>query len=163
MLNEFTEKVNKITNKITNKAHDTFDVAKLQSAINKAKQDIEETYKEIGKIYYENFALEENELFTEQISRIKDNNTKIITLQEQINQLKGTKMCDGCGKELKQDMSFCPYCGNKQEEAPVEEANAQEVHVEEVHAEEVKVEASEPITRETEVVEAEITPITEEL
>ncbi len=162
MLNEFTEKVSKITNKITNKAHDTFDVAKLQSAINKAKQEIEENYKEIGKIYFEKFALEENELFTEQIAKINENNSKIVTLQEQINQLKGAKMCDGCGKELKQDMSFCPYCGNKQEEAPVEDANAQEVHAEEV-AVEVTVEVSEPKTKETEVVEAETTPITEEL
>jgi rRNA maturation endonuclease Nob1 len=152
MLNEFTEKVNKLTNKISNKAHDTLDVAKLQSAINKAKQDIDENYKELGKIYYENFALEENELFTEQIARIKENNAKVISLQEQIHQLKGTRVCDDCGKELKQDMSFCPYCGNKMKEEPVEE----------VHAEEVE-EASEPITRETEVVEDEITPITEEL
>ena len=167
MLNEFTEKVNKFTNKITNKAHDTIDVAKLQSAINRAKQDIEENYKEIGKVYYENFALEENELFTEQIGIIKENNSKIVSLQEQINQLKGTKVCDECGKELKQDMSFCPYCGNKLEE-PVEEVHEEEVHVEEVHTEEVKVEevnvdTSEPVTRENEVVEQESTPITEEL
>ena len=79
-------------------------------------------------------------------------------MQEQVYQLKGTKVCEECGKDLKLDMSFCPYCGNKQEEEPVEE-----VQEEEVHAEEVPVENSEPITRETEVIEEEVTPITEEL
>ncbi|HHV13189.1 MAG TPA: hypothetical protein GXX75_23220 [Clostridiales bacterium] len=122
MLNDFTEKVNKITREITNKAHDTIDAAKLNSSINRAKQDIEEAYREIGKIYYENFALEENELFEEPVNRIRENELKVVFLQEQIHQLKGIKVCEVCEKELKQDMSFCPYCGNKMKEEPVEEA-----------------------------------------
>lgn len=167
MLNEITEKVTKITSSITSKAQETIDLAKLQSAIQKANQDSEENYKEIGKIYYENFALEENELFMEQIAKIKENNAKVVSLQEQIHQLKGTKVCDDCGKEVKHNMSFCPYCGNKLEEETVEEP-ADELHVEEVviiNSEPVTEEpiTTEPVTNETQVVEAEATPITEEL
>lgn len=165
MLNEITEKVNKITSTITSKAQETIDLAKLQSAIQKAKQDSEENYKEIGRIYYENFALEENELFAEQIAKIKENDAKVVALQEQVHQLKGTKVCDDCGRELKNNMSFCPYCGNKLEEETVEETVDERVEdpSEEIHVEEVQITDSEPITSEGEVVEGEATPITEEL
>ncbi len=165
MLNEITEKVNKITSTITSKAQETIDLAKLQSAIQKAKQDSEENYKEIGRIYYENFALEENELFADQIAKIKENDAKVASLQEQVHQLKGTKVCDDCGKELKHNMSFCPYCGSKLEEETVEENVEESVEdlAEELHVEEVLVTASEPVTSEAEVVEGETTPITEEL
>ena len=30
------------------------------------------------------------------------------------------KVCSGCGSEIKDEAKFCPYCGQKQEEAPAE-------------------------------------------
>ena len=111
MPGEITGMLNKITKEIVNKTQDTKNVIKMRSKINRAKDDIDEAYKEIGRLYYEQCAQSENELFAELVNRIDDCHTEMQSLKKQINQLQDIKLCESCEKAVKQDMKYCPYCG----------------------------------------------------
>lgn len=124
MLVGLTGKFNKMTKDVTNMTQNAVEAVKLQSRISRKKDDIESSYREIGKLYFLNCKQDEKELFAELVKEIADANAEIQNLQDKIHHIKGVQLCQACNKALKRDMSFCPYCGTKIAEEQAETVGA---------------------------------------
>lgn len=118
-------------NKLGKKASDAYKVtadktgklakeAKLRMKINELKNEIDDEYKEIGKIFYQNYIREEKQDITKQLEEkcIKINclSDEIETNLKECLELKDKKRCSNCYIEIEKDVKFCPECGAKQEE-----------------------------------------------
>ena len=92
---------------------------KLKGKINDLKDKIEEAYKEIGKIVYnevkdgKDVSKDEITAKCETISKYKEDIEK---LQSDILALKNVVKCTNCGVELDLGDPFCYKCGTKQPE-----------------------------------------------
>ncbi len=76
---------------------------------------LEDAYKELGEIYYNQ--MKTSEIDEKKLSLAYDNIEKSIVeierLKTQINVLSNTVVCECCGKKLEKEMLFCPACGTK--------------------------------------------------
>ena len=92
---------------------------KIKGKINDLKDKIEDVYKDIGKIVYnevkdgKDVSKEEITVKCEAISKYKD---EIEKLQSDILALKNVVKCRNCGVELDLGDLFCYKCGTKQPE-----------------------------------------------
>ena len=114
-------------NKLGKKASETYQVTKektvkfsnevkLKGKISDAKANINQVYKEIGELVYEQFKestdkKEDIELKCQVISNLND---EIEKLEAEILALKETKKCIACGEEIDSKSDFCPKCGKEQ-------------------------------------------------
>lgn len=94
--------------------------AKLRMKMGDLKSEINDIYKEIGKVIYENHVREEKQDIT---NELEEKCTKIDCLSDEIEsilkeclELKDKKKCTKCYAEIEKDVKFCPECGVKQEE-----------------------------------------------
>lgn len=93
--------------------------AKLKMKMNELKSEINDIYKDIGKVVYENHIREEK---TDIANELEEKCTKIDCLSDEIEsylkeclQLKDKKKCPNCFAEIEKNVKFCPECGAKQE------------------------------------------------
>lgn len=89
------------------------DSDKLNEKINEEQNEINATYQQIGKIYYEEYKDESDEKLI-LLCNIVDESNRIIDLcRKQILFLKGIKVCSTCKAELTLDSVYCNKCGAK--------------------------------------------------
>lgn len=93
--------------------------AKLRMKMGELKSEINDIYKDIGKVIYENHVREEKQNIS---NNIEEKCTKIDLLSDEIEtylkeclELKDKKQCPNCYVEIEKDVKFCPECGTKQE------------------------------------------------
>lgn len=114
-------------NKLGKKASETYQVTKektvkfsnevkLKGKISDIKTNINQEYKEIGKLVYEQFTTntdkkEDIELKCQVIANLND---EISKLEAEILALNETKKCISCGEEIDSKADFCPKCGKEQ-------------------------------------------------
>lgn len=114
-------------NKLGKKASETYQVTKektvkfsnevkLKGKISDVKANINQVYKEIGELVYEQFKSntdkkEDIELKCQVISNLND---EISKLEAEILALKETKKCIACGEEIDSKADFCSKCGKEQ-------------------------------------------------
>lgn len=123
------------------KTKEMADVAKLNSAVSDEEKRIEDSYKEIGKLYVSLHAADHEADFDAYFSAIHEAENKIKEYRQQLKEIKGVVKCEKCGAEVAKDAAFCSSCG-----APMpKEAPAEETPV----AEAVEV-ASKPVQTENE-------------
>ena len=87
---------------------------KVESVHNKYKteSELDELYKTLGKIRYEELtnkeaATEESNKLSEEITRLK------AKLDEYKTSAQGERVCPWCAQKVQKDAAFCPYCGYK--------------------------------------------------
>lgn len=104
--------------------------AKLRMKMNELKSEINDIYKDIGKVVYENYIREEKQDLS---NDLEEKCTKINCLSDEIEvclkeclELKDKKKCPNCYVQIDKEVKFCPECGIKQE---VEEDPAREVEI----------------------------------
>ena len=98
----------KKTGEVVNTQKQKLDVASLENKCNKL-------YASLGKIYFEEVKDSEN-LSDEAMSlvnQIKDFNSKIDELKNDINAAKKLKVCPNCNANIDETDVFCPHCGTK--------------------------------------------------
>ena len=121
-------------NKLGKKASETYQVTKektvkfsnevkLKGKISDVKANINQVYKEIGELVYEQFKnntdkKEDIELKCQVIANLND---EISKLESEILALKETKKCISCGEEIDSKADFCPKCGKEQPKVEEEE------------------------------------------
>lgn len=90
---DFFEKVEEtITNKsqaAVDKARELAEIARLKSQIGTCEEVIKKNYLEIGRIYYETFGNNPEELFDKQCRYIKNAKNGVNELEEKIREIKG--------------------------------------------------------------------------
>ncbi len=94
------------------------DLTKVKFALVREKTRLEEAYKKLGEIYYNQ--LKNSDVDEKAVSLAYDTIEKslieIERLNAQVDIINNTKTCEGCGSKLSKDMDYCPKCGAKQAE-----------------------------------------------
>ena len=98
---------------------------KIKLKIGELKTQINDIYEEIGKKVYEKHVREEEicikKDLEEQCTKIDVLSDEIDGLLKQCLELTDKKQCQKCFKEIEKNAKYCPNCGAKQTEEPVEE------------------------------------------
>lgn len=110
------------------KSSDLVEITKLNMAISAEEDKIEKTYAKIGKELFAryNSKIEVDPDIAAFCEEIKSYQNTISDLKAKLMDLKNIKLCTGCQAEMDKNAQFCPKCGTKQEQRPVENADDQE-------------------------------------
>jgi methyl-accepting chemotaxis protein len=99
------------------KTGDVTNLVKLKLGIKSAEGKLASVYEEIGRLFYT--AERSGEDCTSDIAAyiMKADKLKadIAAFTKQIAKLHNLRICEGCGNEIDAGVSFCPFCGAKQE------------------------------------------------
>lgn len=110
---QMSQKLSQTGRDAVRKTKDMTELMKLNNAIPEEQRKIEANYREIGKIYYENFADNPDLVFQNYIEKIRQSEAAILEMKSVIQQLKGTVSCPACGSEQPSGSAFCNNCGAK--------------------------------------------------
>ncbi len=94
------------------------EMAKLKYNLMREKSNLEEAYKNLGKVYYTQMKdgdLDEHKLSVA-YDKIEKAKAEIEKIEEAINIAKNIKLCHECKAKIEKEMLFCPKCGAKQEQ-----------------------------------------------
>ena len=107
--------INDASQSVVNKSKEFSDISKLNSLINEEQRKIEGLYSLIGKKYFELHPDSTEEGIGEMVSSIKASLAQLDTYRENLQILKGVRVCPHCGAEIALNAMFCSSCGNKLE------------------------------------------------
>ena len=110
---QLAEGLSKVAKDISGRAQGISEQVKLRSKIRESQSLIEKTYTEIGRLFAEAHADDENSEFASQFSVIREAKAAIESLEEELKKLKKAETCPVCGAEVSKDAQFCPKCGAK--------------------------------------------------
>ena len=144
--------------KLTKKASETYKATKekttklseefkLKNTISDKKEEIEELYKEIGKLVAEdmkNGKDSDKDTVSKKVDEIVALEKEIENAEKSILDLKDISVCDGCGSKIEKEASFCKNCGKEQDKPEKIEIKVEEVTEEPKEAEVVEVKESKP-------------------
>lgn len=116
---------------MADKARELAEVNRLNTQISVQKNTIENLYKEIGQLVYENRENWKAVDISAQIEQIDSAQENVEELQKDILRARGVKRCENCGAEIDRSVAFCPKCGIAM---PADEAE-QEVEVQQMQQE----------------------------
>lgn len=104
--------------------------SKLKFLISDNEAQMKEIYQNIGKEYclahFKNEYFDESK-FENDFEELKRMQQENVQAEERILNLKGFKKCVKCEKNIKEEYSFCQYCGERQ---PIEEVKEEVVQEE---------------------------------
>lgn len=127
---ELGKKISQAGQTAVQKTKEMADVAKLNSSISDEEKRIEDSYREIGKLYDSLHGSNPEVDFAALIASIRDSEVKIAGYKQQIKDIKGVVCCEKCGAEVSQNASFCSACGAPMPVVkPVEPETAEETPV----------------------------------
>ncbi|MBD5559948.1 MAG: zinc ribbon domain-containing protein [Clostridia bacterium] len=87
---------------------------KLDSQIRQLKKDIDRQYSALGRHYFSKHAEDTEGEYAGYLQNIRSMKLQIETIEQEIRDLKGVKICEACGREIETASMFCTYCGAKQ-------------------------------------------------
>lgn len=102
---------------VVQKSNDLMEISRLNGEIDTLEKKKEIIYMSIGTAVYNSYLtkLEVSEKIKNKCEAISEYDEQILNIKGQILNIKKIKKCSSCGVEMNIDISFCPYCGNKQE------------------------------------------------
>lgn len=108
---DFLDELSRDTTKVKG---DMAEMIKLNSKIAEEEKKIEDAYREIGKIYYKNYADKNDALFQEKVAGIRASESMILgEVKQMITKLKGLIVCPSCGSGQPLGSIFCSVCGTR--------------------------------------------------
>lgn len=119
---DLSKKVSDMGQKTLQKTREVSDTVKLNSQISDEEKRINNTYCEIGKLYFQKHPNDAEEEFLDMFQVVRDAEQKIKEYQEQIQNIKGVERCPQCGAEVPRGNAFCSCCGAKITQQQNEEA-----------------------------------------
>ena len=98
---------------IKTEVNDIKDMATSAYKKNKLKRELEEMYAVLGRIRFSE--LSEGNENSEESQKIFDEINRIQTELDEISREEQAKKptCKACGKEIEENVKFCPYCGTE--------------------------------------------------
>ncbi len=138
------QKVKQLSKDTVEEVQKMNEIRQLKGKISSAKKQIESTYTEIGKKFFELNSDSAPEGFEMFVQTIRDKQELIGQLKEQIRTVKGMTLCPNCGMEVAAGERFCTNCGSRMPEEPgvEEDGEAEDEVVAEVDAEDAAEEAA---------------------
>ena len=120
------------------KTKDLAGIAKITAEIEETKNLIDEVYQEIGKKYCSLYDKDTaGEEFAVNVATIHSLTEHLEELRNRRLTLRGKVKCEGCGKSVNDEFTFCPHCGARLPEIPEEEDDES---IEEADEGDIKVE-----------------------
>lgn len=128
---ELGKKISQAGQTVAQKTKELADITKINSAVSDEERKIDDSYREIGKLYVSLHAENPDVDFAALIAGIHEAESKIAEYKQQIKDIKGVVCCEKCGAEISNSAAFCSVCGApmpvvKPVETPTEESTAQE-------------------------------------
>lgn len=116
------EKTRDLAGKAADKAKDVTKIAKLSMELNSAKDGLQKTYAEIGKLYYDTHKSEPDGFFVQLCQDVEAANENIAKLQVELDELKaGAEGCDEGDMEIVVEVTeTAPDDDFVKEESPAE-------------------------------------------
>ncbi|MDR1806033.1 MAG: zinc-ribbon domain-containing protein [Clostridium sp.] len=99
------------------KTKDMAETVKLNGIISDEEKRINNSFLQIGKVYFETHSDDPEPIFAQLLAEIKGSKTKIVQCTERIRQLKGLACCPKCGTEMPLAAPFC-ICGSPMNNSP---------------------------------------------
>lgn len=130
---KLSETANKTYKYTTEKTSKLAKEAKVKMAMNENKGKIEDLYRNIGKKVYERHIARDGvdmdleALLVDDCTEIDEICDCIEDQRKELLTLKDKKQCPNCFYEIDIDFSYCPNCGDKQEENFEEEQEETQV------------------------------------
>ncbi|MBQ9922321.1 MAG: hypothetical protein IJO52_09040 [Clostridia bacterium] len=112
--------MDEIKRKLSDLGHDALrearkikDTASLAIDIAAEEDRLKSHYIALGKLYYKLHAADPEEAMAEKCNTVEKSEKKLCHMRKQLSAYRGVARCEGCGKEIKGDTVFCPYCGKE--------------------------------------------------
>lgn len=100
------------------KAKNMAETVRLKGLISDVEKNINATYLQIGKRYYEIKDEVHDPFLIQRIAEINNSKANILKYNEQIKQLKGMVACAKCSTEIPHAAMFCGSCGSSKHAVP---------------------------------------------
>lgn len=81
------------------------------------ERKIQESYQQIGKIYFSLHGEMPEEEYSEYVKNIILAQEEVAKCQQKLAELEKSSICSSCGSVIENTQRFCPQCGAKNEEA----------------------------------------------
>ena len=104
-----------------NRVKDITGVLQLKSKLSAEKDKINKAYITLGKAYYDRHEGELEGKFADEFHTIQAGLVKIASLEDEIAELEGTRVCAECGAKVEKNAAFCSRCGAPMDSADVHE------------------------------------------
>ena len=116
--NNLGSKIGKTAKTVAKKSEELVEITKLNLAIGNEEDKIKKLLLEIGSEFYSRYHEGENfdDYLNGKFAQVQEIETRALALKEKSKRLKGFKTCDSCHSDIKEDIKFCPYCGNPKDE-----------------------------------------------
>ena len=108
---EVGKKISQAGQTAVQKTKDITDLARLNGNISEEEKKINNSYTQIGKLYYAMHQNDCEEDFKGFITAIRESENKIVEYRQQIQDIKGIVRCEKCGAESPNTATFCSSCG----------------------------------------------------
>lgn len=124
-LDSMKGKLSQASQTTVQKAKELSEIAKLNSAVSEAENQITELYSKIGYEVY--CAYKDNPIpeVAEFINQITELHESIEVCKEQIKTINAANLCQKCGAKIKPGMLFCSACGYKLPVPEMEETSGE--------------------------------------
>lgn len=96
---------------LTQKASNMTGLAKTQAKLKDEEKQLDESLRELGRLFYDNLNEDTRRQFPELTQKIDNLYQQIKEDKIEIVFLKGKKVCPNCGDELEIEVAHCPSCG----------------------------------------------------
>lgn len=93
------------------KTKDMTDIAKINSAISDEEKNINNVYRQIGKIYVAKYSSDCAPELAGMVKSVKEAEARVAAYRKQILDIKGVMCCEKCGAEIASNVAFCSFCG----------------------------------------------------
>ena len=93
------------------KTKELTDIAKLNSAIADEERSQKNLFLQLGREYFNNHAEDAEEALSHTVRDIADSKARVKSLQHEINDIRGIRICEACGAEVRLGAVFCTACG----------------------------------------------------
>lgn len=114
------DKVTSVSKDVVDKVKSSNDISKIKTQIAYEDDKITDYYIELGKNYYNDKPINASEQYIKICEEIATRLDRIERLNQQINLLKGVKICKSCGAVINDSFLFCGLCGAKLPEINLE-------------------------------------------
>ena len=101
---------------------EVFAVTRLKGQKAEVQKGLDLQYQELGKKYMEICGEEAPESLAQTVQEIRISLDQIRAIDQQIDDIRGKKLCPFCEKPLLEDALFCAYCGKRLADAESAEA-----------------------------------------
>ena len=106
------KKISQAGQSAVQKTKDMTDTVRINGAISEEEKKIDSYYYQIGKLYYAMHKTDYESDFAGMMAALQESEAKIREYRQQLQEIKGTVLCERCGTEVSGDAAFCNACGN---------------------------------------------------